>query len=238
MKKWYVKVEKQSNIIDIIFHEIILQKLDQEYHQLISYPKSRDGSNNFTVLVFNTSDLMTNIFQCLHFYIYRPHNAAGEWRGWSELTNCSLVCSHWLYHAWNPNSIYYINLSSFVNSNIRTSVWQRIINAQSITIQTIDEQEQLNAVLIKRFSMLKNITFIESSCIDKKHEQLIQILIQQCQHKIQYFDLTIIPERMNGRRGVENRNTNHQLQPRKQWELQLLNAESIIVTNLRFHIAR
>ena len=80
---------KQADIIETIFQKIILLKFNQEYSNITKYNNDNE-IYYYQPLLFNKSDLMCLIFQ------YMPH--------------CSLVCSYWLYHAMNPNSIYDFDL--------------------------------------------------------------------------------------------------------------------------------
>ena len=65
------------------------------------------NDNYYQNLLFNSSDLMSQIFQYL------------EWgMGFDkDLYSCSLVSSHWLYHSWNVNSAYYVNFYTFTTEN-------------------------------------------------------------------------------------------------------------------------
>ena len=120
--------DQHSSIIENNFNQIC-----QEYESVIKY-------NND-----NMNDLMCLIFQFLDY-----DNG--------ELFNCSLVNSHWLYHSYNPNSVYRVNLTKliqktlsaskqktkndnndcknrqFIISSLSTS-WQHVINARDVTIE-------------------------------------------------------------------------------------------------------
>ena len=100
MSKWYDE-KKEANIIENIFNKIILEKFKQEYNEMIKYGVNNEVKNEnfYQNLLFNSSDLMTQIFQYL------------EWgKAFDEdLYECNLVNSHWLYHVWNVNSVYHIN---------------------------------------------------------------------------------------------------------------------------------
>ena len=124
------------DIIEQIFNKLILTKFDAQYTYITTYTTKRiafdtdncnyNAANNKntnsnlsydddyinTSIVINTNDLMSLIFQFLQF---------------EYLKNCSLVCSHWLYHSFNPNSIYHLNLSYIFQMKYKvkktTTVW-------------------------------------------------------------------------------------------------------------------
>ena len=94
MSMWYNEKD-QANIIKMIFNKIILVKFENEYKQLMKY--SGNGYRNYNCndidyfqnVVFNSEDLMSQIFQYLHY------GYSFDW----ELIRCGLVNSHWLYHS-------------------------------------------------------------------------------------------------------------------------------------------
>lgn len=98
----------QRVIIEKIFNKIILSKFTQKYHDLHMIKFSQpniDKTYKYQSMVFNAADLMCSIFQFLLYeYI--------DWKdSKQDLSKCSLVCSQWLYHAWNPNSIYHVDIT-------------------------------------------------------------------------------------------------------------------------------
>ena len=120
MSKWYNET-KDSTIIEMIFNKIILVKFEKEYNQLITFDNG-NIYNHYQNLVFNTNDLMCKIFE--YFEIDE------------DLSNCSysFVNSHWLYHSWNINSIYFVELNSLIrqtmkhtqnDNNAALRMWQR-----------------------------------------------------------------------------------------------------------------
>ena len=129
MENWFDE-KQQVPIIELLFNQIILTKYSQEYKDIITYGienngncNKKDNTNNIDKdnindneeseyhqrLVFNTTDLMCLIFQ----YIRCDAKFNGE------LFECSLVCSHWLYHVWNPKSIYHISLTEIVRQTLK-----------------------------------------------------------------------------------------------------------------------
>ena len=143
MKKWYNE-KQHSNIIEMIFNQIIIKQFEKEYTALITYTGNNFGINDhddghdkhdyYQNILFNSDDLMCYIFQYLQ-YGYKFNN---------DLFKCSLVNSHWLYHVWNINSIYDVDLYKLIvetlkcKENNENSVvfrtWQRLISAKSISV--------------------------------------------------------------------------------------------------------
>ena len=162
MIKWYNE-KQQRDIIQIIFDKIILNKFEKEYNQLITYTCNCDditsNTKKYQNTVLNSSDLMCCIFQYLD-YGYKFDG---------DLISCSLVDSFWLYHSWNVNALYYVNLSRIArmtqkcnknkNDNIDHDhdilrMWQRLIHAKSIEIL----QPPLDSdVLYNKMLLLRNI---------------------------------------------------------------------------------
>ena len=145
--------EKQSILVEKIFNGIILtnDKLSQLYQTITTY---NDNSNSkYQLSVFNTNDLMCYIF---HFLDHGP-NFDGD------LFNCSLVCSYWLYHVWNPNSLYFVNLDKLFKNfhkNIASQrQWQRIISARMVTLNLSDNSwyTNLNDKMLSRLLMFTKI---------------------------------------------------------------------------------
>ena len=55
--------KQESVVIEIIFNKIILSKFETEYNKLMTF----DSINYFENLVFNSSDIMSKILQCLEY---------------------------------------------------------------------------------------------------------------------------------------------------------------------------
>ena len=112
MKQQYNE-KRDSVAIEMIFNKIILNKFEKEYNTLVTFKNSdrNDESCYYQTLVFNSNDLMSNIFQYIQF---------------RHMTHCCVVCSHWFYHSWNKNSIYKVDLGWIMKHNIiDATVWQR-----------------------------------------------------------------------------------------------------------------
>ena len=116
--------DKHANIIETIFNRIILTKFAKEYGNQVSFIGDNNNGNNYYYqsAVFNSNDLICCIFQ----YLTYEMNFDGD------LSNCELVNSKWLYHVWNPQSIYFIDITklfyltgSYNGTNINNSSFIR-----------------------------------------------------------------------------------------------------------------
>ena len=93
--------EKHSNIIQMIFNEIILKQFEKEYSAVIHETNGKDAKNMnsnhvYPKMVFNLKDLMCLIFEYLAWNVEFACNNVG----WT-IDACSLVSSNWLYYRWN-----------------------------------------------------------------------------------------------------------------------------------------
>ena len=150
MMKWYFEKE-QRDIVAIIFDKIILNKFEKEYNQLITY--NFDETHKYQNKVFNSSDLMCCIFQYLKY----------EDKFDGDLLACSLVDSCWLYHTWNANAVYYVDLYQIAkitpnfnkndNSNI-SRMWKRLVHAGSVYIH---QPPLYSGIVLKKMLLLTNI---------------------------------------------------------------------------------
>ena len=86
----YYDENTRGNMIEIIFEKIILTNYEKEYENVTTYNYVNRNTTTQAQL-FHANDLMSLIFQ---------------WLSFNDLINCSLVSSHFLYHSFNPNSIY------------------------------------------------------------------------------------------------------------------------------------
>ena len=191
MSKYYNEEKKQANIIEDIFNKIILEKFSQEYNEMTKYGLNDENNDNYYQnSLFNSSDLMTKIYQYL------------QWgREFDEdLYECSLVCSHWLYHAWNANSVYYIDFSKLVIGNIYnnrkwTQIWQRLYNVKSIYIDfTVEYKGALATVKkLSKFTKVEKVNVkIYGDPVDKIISALISIM-SRCKDRIKYCRIDINP---------------------------------------------
>ena len=197
MKKWYNEKE-EAIIIEKMFNEIILDKFGQEHKDLVTFEAKEDYY--YQNLVFNTNDLMCLIFQFL------TDMMASDKYSW-ELTNCSLVNSQWLYHAWNPNSIYYVCLDKLIidtidsikddneqMKNVLTRMWQRIVNVKEIHFDlsklNLDMDTSLNPppLLLNRLCMLRNIEIIDGHCC-VEYLSVLKALLHKCKDKLVKFEI-------------------------------------------------
>ena len=241
------------DLIHKIFNKIILTKFGAEYSRITTY-KSRctisianknknknndnhynkeddDEENNMTTkhdydykaMVFNTNDLMSLIFHHLEYLRKRDE----------DLSNCSLVCTHWFYHTFNLNSIYHVNLyylffqqwlsddknDCVCNKGKIRRLWQRVVNARSVTIVLGRKAPKPDDFLLSQISMVGNIEKLRC-VIFPKHILYLKATMQQCGNNIKDFNVNI-----------RSRNKRNVLTP-----LKLFNARKIRIHNLYFYI--
>ena len=194
--KYYFNEKQHTQTIELIFNTIILEKFDKEYQSVITYVRRHSSQENsdlndldasfFQTTVFNTCDLMSFIFQYLEYH--------RDFTG--DLFNCSISCTHWLYHVWNPNSIYYTNLNGVVSRTEKLStgaivgMWQRMINIKHFDISMSELRSIPNDCILQHLSMLKNIIKL-SLRIETKHILLLKVLMQNCREKIEHWDVRV-----------------------------------------------
>ena len=153
MAMWYNEKE-QTDIIEMIFNKLILNKFKHQYSQLITYNRNHDYNLNvyYQNLVFNSSDLICSIFQYLE-YGYKFDG---------DLVSCSLVNSCWLYHSWNINAVYHVDLGALMDITVKYNendennilrIWQRLINVKSIE----KHFPSLNKLLLSKLLLLRNV---------------------------------------------------------------------------------
>ena len=218
MNKWYNEND-QLHTIEMIFNQIILKKFAKEYDESVTY----NGKHS---LVFNSSDLMCYIFQYLTY--------STRWHG--DLFWCSLICTHWLYHIWNINSVYFVNLTKLIKATSKYTkndennilrMWQRIVNARSIYLRgTITLLHPVNATnhndnvdVMSKISMLGNVRKLEASLDTKSHSiSILKILMQRCEKRIENCKIQMLSKQEN------------KLSP-----LNLKNAQSITIRDLYFY---
>ena len=146
-----------TNIIEDIFNKIILEKFSQEYNEVIKYGginNNKTNDNYYQNLLFNSSDLMTQIFQYLNWGIKFD----------DDLYSCSLVSSRWLYHVWNANSVYYIDFSKLVdeynldNSRKWTRIWQRLYNVKFVKMYlNLEDSKAAALATVNQVSIFRKV---------------------------------------------------------------------------------
>ena len=159
MAKWYE--ESQIPIIERVFNKLIMQRFMKEYHDVATYVGGCNTTEKKTkmqhqILVFNINDLMCNIFQHLHYGRYFN----------GDLFSCSLVCSVWLYHVWNLNSLYCVDISELIKGKLHARTWQRLHNAKFIRCDPIiyinnndnNDDNDRAKMMVKELSMFSMIT--------------------------------------------------------------------------------
>ena len=223
MNKWYNEKE-QFGIIEMIFNQIISKKFAKEYNDSNTY-----GGNNCNSLIFNSSDLMCNIF---HYLTY-----GNRFNG--DLLSCSLVSSHWLYHVWNINSVYFVNLTDLVESTLIFSkqqsqiknnynvarMWQRIVNARSIYL---DGGSSVDPLVLDKISMLGNVVTLNAT-FTIPSIGILKVLMLRCREKIQNCKIQIIADGSDPIMAMPSKQEN-ELSP-----LYLVNAQYISIDDLYFY---
>ena len=97
--------KKIQMLFEMIFNKIILEKFGKEYNKLITY----QSNMKYQRLLFNSNDLMSYIFEYFELYHGKVYD---------DSYLCSLVNSHWLYHVWNVNSVYFVDLNVLIEKTL------------------------------------------------------------------------------------------------------------------------
>ena len=247
MEKWFNEKEQVSTI-ELIFNQVTLTKYAKEYEKTITYGiDDKDNEHEFYQrIVFNTTDLMCSIFQ------YIP--CSGDMK--RGLLNCSLVNSHWLYHVWNPNSIYHLSITDIIKKTMmktdsnaivpRTvSAWQRLIGIKSIHCYLLqnggyhDDDDNNNdtnsklSYLLSKLLTLKNITHIRFTIDDDEQKiSMIKAIMSQCSKNIIEYCVKI--SKKNDYDGKLEENINDDELQYRLPTLQLFNGKDIWIRSLYY----
>ena len=187
--------KKHARIVQLIFDRV-KEKFAREYEKemMFSSPKKPTDKNNnktnnktqvekkdiygFMGTVFNVSDLPHYIFQFLQLH---------------ELNSCSLVCSTWLYYAFNPNSVYNLPLKRLIEQSINRSKdkvfsrqWQRFSNAQYVQCNL--ENTEMSKDVLKKLEVLSNVHFLDIG-VSNENYGVLQIIATKSARKIESFKL-------------------------------------------------
>ena len=199
MNKWYIE-KTQAIVIEKIFNKIILKKFGKEYNQLMTFQHVSNCKNEnmhstkckYQCMVFKINDLVSQIFQYLQWGKYFN----------DDLFSCSLVNSCWLYHSWNVNSIYHIDLSKLFGRTILieqrnvenkekstvTRMWQRLIRVKSVRVSYHDEAESEDKLLVTKLFGLTSIKNIRITTNDNQVSK-VQALISRSKDQIKHCDI-------------------------------------------------
>ena len=227
MNNWYNE-KTHANIIEDIFNQIILIKFGDEYNRLISFVSNNDYKNQ----LFNSSDLMCKIFQ----YLQYGYSFDGD------LFNCSLVNSYWLYHVWNVNSVFDVNLNKLIQEtaklkstgskkdNFITRMWQRLIHVKSIFI-FLYQPISTNKLLLDKLLLLKTIDFVRISLDENDDDKtaILQRVLSGSKERIKTCDISVSKKHDDWDEDSKKEKEN-QLSP-----LQLPNAQIIEIGDLFFY---
>ena len=125
-----------------------------------------------------------------------------------DLFNCSLVCSHWLYHVYNTPLLTIqvmdtliektsgydgnnINDNENMNDNISGGLrmWSRLTKLKTFNFSYFYEVEKPpNQLLLNKVLFLKNIKTLNGTC-KKQHLAILKAIITQCREKIEHYSL-------------------------------------------------
>ena len=157
---------------------------------MIKYGINNYNDNYYEKFLFNSSDLMSEIFQYLEWGMYFS----------GDLFSCNLVCSHWLYHVWNPNSVYYFNFCSLFEGRERwPRIWQRLYNVKSIRINFSPKHSKaipaMNKLCIAMLKKKVEKVYIVASRdrVDRCISAVIP-LMSRCKDRIKHCGIQIIPD--------------------------------------------
>ena len=182
-------------IIDQIFNKLILTKFSQDYAAIITYTPIANSCNEhseyYRTIVFNTKDLM-----CLIFQFYQYYNK--DLKITQDIYNASLVCSHWLYYAFDPNSFYQIQLdrlfckkSSTDDNPKNTRLWQRFVNVRSLMYTSHSDVYRANKYILSKILLISNNTEKLNMKLRqlKKDRNILKAIMKQCNQSIKEFDV-------------------------------------------------
>lgn len=226
--------KQQSSMIELIFNKIILKKFTKKYTDLITY---NDPDNNYQKLVFNSDDLMCEIFKYLEYAV--------------ELFLCNFVNSYWLYQSFNVQSVFFIDLSKLIKATIEhgsdqnqenpiTRMWQRLVYAKSISLDVKKdmiekmESENIRNSVVNKLSLLKNFDSIYArlkivSTLSYVHKSIFETIILRWNRKIINCDVRLSVSKSNDSNG-SNSDHEHDIPP-----LVLPNARYIKIGDNNFH---
>ena len=149
----YYNERKHTNVIEMIFSQIILSKFNDEYQRVINNNNynsnmidvitdngndNYNGNNVHQNMVFNIAGIMYLIFNFLSDFKWRSTTK-------NDLIHCSMVNSHWFRYCNNPNSIYFVEIGNFIKqsfnnidsnngNNIYTRAWQKYCHGKKVAI--------------------------------------------------------------------------------------------------------
>ena len=227
---------KQAHVVEEIFKKIIFTKFEKEYTELTTLNSINNNDNANTTneiyyyqnLVFNSNDMMSTIFEYLDY--------GDQFDG--DLFCCSLVNSYWLYHSWNVNSVYHVNLDRLIEETLKYNdienedncvlrLWQRLIYVKSIAVRVSYETAGHN-VILNKLLMLKHIEKINGYFAIVSHTMNLAILktiISRSKARIKCCDIHVDTSRSKLKKTNLPR-----LSP-----LTLRKATSIVVRDLYFY---
>ena len=137
--------DTQVNSVHQMFN-FIVNKHPAIYENTIS-TKIDANKYPFSGKVLNQSDIVTSIFQ--HLYL-------------SDITNCSLVESGFLYHSFHGNSLFYF-ITSWIKlfPTDKRRIWERFLNARKVGFFEFTDNRHKNCeapdIFWQAFCLMKNM---------------------------------------------------------------------------------
>ena len=145
------------------------------------------------ILLFNSNDLMCLIF----------HYLQDDTFGKNDLFHCSLVNSHWLYHVWDVNSVYCVELTQLIQQTLKHTgnnshssalrAWQRFINAKSIYIYWVKKNISYSKPLLNKLLSLKHLEkiFIYLGNDEKMSIEILKAIMYTSRKNIRWRKIEI-----------------------------------------------
>ena len=166
----------------------------------IMQDKNNNNNNNDTTmgrrLVFNQNDLVPRIFQYLEII---------------DLNECSIVSFIWLFHAFNINSLYYLQLYKLIElesklehngRHLPLRVWQRFVNVRKILYKNsgYTDMDDINTKetskhFLTYFGSLKNIENVQCIFRNVSETNVLCILLEvlaKRSHKTRHFCASLL----------------------------------------------
>ena len=165
---------------------------------MIKYGINNESTNDnyYQNLLFNSSDLMNEIFQYLVWG--KSFN--------EDLCECSLVSSHWLYHVWNPNSVYFIEVEELfrcndISNRTWTRTWQRLYNVKSIHLHFHAKNSKAATSIANNSSMFRKVEKVDLDAYGYKEVDecmsLVIPIMSRCKDRIKYCGIKIDDSHFN-----------------------------------------
>ena len=174
LKEYMEKFGDQTNTISI---KQACDALNEHFHSLLTHITQfkclKNGTNYYQHKLFNTDGIVPHLFQYLDL---------------QSLIKCSLVHSIWLYHSFNPNSIYYFETSGYFKKNVNKTWTHRLSRIQALKIDfhhfTITNKKGLEKLIssskrLKRVEIFADTSVCLFVILESLHKNKIDVNLQQ-----------------------------------------------------------